>query len=166
VQKAHSDLADALESYRRSLAIRQWLAQSDRNNAGWQDDLALANENVGDVLRARTALPTPSNHIRDELVILQGLTKGTPTTRTGNKTSTCDQQDRRVGLLSGLARDFATALQASDQAYRSRRSNLALHQPAHALMFLNRTDEARALSEISGLKSRAGRQALADRDPR
>ena len=51
VQAAQGDLAGALESYRDSFAIRDRLAKSDPNNAGWQSDLAESCAKLADVYR-------------------------------------------------------------------------------------------------------------------
>src|SRR5271154_2352509 len=47
--RAIRDLASALKSYREGLAIRARLAQSDPGNAGWQRDLSVSYNEVGDV---------------------------------------------------------------------------------------------------------------------
>jgi len=52
VQRAQGDLATALTSYRASLAIRERLAKADPGNAGWQRDLSVSHERIGDVQRA------------------------------------------------------------------------------------------------------------------
>jgi hypothetical protein len=49
VQRAQGDFAGALTSYRDSLAIADWLAQSDPGNAGWQRDLAAGYAKLADV---------------------------------------------------------------------------------------------------------------------
>ena len=38
------NLAGALKSYQNSLAIADRLAKADPNNAGWQHDLGIGNE--------------------------------------------------------------------------------------------------------------------------
>ena len=50
MQVAQGDLAGALASYRDSLAISERLAKSDPGNAGWQHDLAVSYDRIGDVL--------------------------------------------------------------------------------------------------------------------
>ena len=49
MQVAQGDLAAALKSYSDSLAISERLAKSDPGNAGWQRDLSVSYEKVGDV---------------------------------------------------------------------------------------------------------------------
>ena len=48
VQKHQVDLPGALKSYRDSLGIREKLAKQDPGNAGWQRDLSVSYDNVGD----------------------------------------------------------------------------------------------------------------------
>jgi tetratricopeptide (TPR) repeat protein len=43
------DLSAALTSYQASLAIRDRLAKADPGNAGWQRDLSVSYEKIGDV---------------------------------------------------------------------------------------------------------------------
>jgi len=47
---AQGNLADALKSFRDSLAIRDRLAKADPDNAGWQRDLALGYGKVATLL--------------------------------------------------------------------------------------------------------------------
>jgi tetratricopeptide (TPR) repeat protein len=42
--------AEALKAYRDSLSIRERLAKADPGNAGWQRDLAINKERIGDIL--------------------------------------------------------------------------------------------------------------------
>jgi hypothetical protein len=51
VQEARGDLKAALKSYSDSLAIRERLAQSEPDNAGWQRDLSVSYKNVGGAYR-------------------------------------------------------------------------------------------------------------------
>ena len=46
-------LADVLPLYERGLAIRDRLAQADPGNAGWQCDLSVSHDRIGDVLVAQ-----------------------------------------------------------------------------------------------------------------
>jgi tetratricopeptide (TPR) repeat protein len=45
------DLNGALTAYRAGMAIAERLAASDRDNAGWQRDLSVSHERIGDVLQ-------------------------------------------------------------------------------------------------------------------
>ncbi len=56
-RSTQGDLAGALKSYSDSLAIRDRLAKSDPGNAGWQRDLSVSYNKVGDVQVAQGDLP-------------------------------------------------------------------------------------------------------------
>jgi hypothetical protein len=47
------NLAEALKSFRDGLAIADRLAKSDPGNAGWQRDLSVSYNKIGDVLVAQ-----------------------------------------------------------------------------------------------------------------
>jgi len=49
---AQGNRPEALKSFRDGLAIRDRLAQADLGNAGWQRDLSVSNERLGDVCLA------------------------------------------------------------------------------------------------------------------
>jgi eukaryotic-like serine/threonine-protein kinase len=147
VQMAQGDLAGALKSYRDSLAIMQRLAQSDPGNAGWQRDLSVSYEKVGDVQQAQGDLAGALKSYQASLAIRQRLVALGPS----NKQWQDDLQFviARIGGLAYnflFAHDFAKALQAADQAISLAPDQIWIYtNRAHALMFLNRTDEARAL---------------------
>ncbi|NQW09139.1 MAG: tetratricopeptide repeat protein, partial [Alphaproteobacteria bacterium] len=46
---AQGELATALDSFRASLTIRERLAAADPGNAGWQRDLSVSHNKIGDV---------------------------------------------------------------------------------------------------------------------
>jgi hypothetical protein len=52
---AQGDLAGALKSYKADLAIAERLAKADPGNAGWQRDLSVSNERLGDVFLAQSS---------------------------------------------------------------------------------------------------------------
>ncbi len=54
---AQGDLAGALSAYRAALAIAERLAASDPTNAGWQRDLSVSHDRIGDVLARRGTRP-------------------------------------------------------------------------------------------------------------
>ena len=53
MQSAQGDLAGALKSYNDGFAIADRLAKFDPSNAGWQRDLSVSYERVGDVQSAQ-----------------------------------------------------------------------------------------------------------------
>jgi tetratricopeptide (TPR) repeat protein len=75
---AQGYLTEALKSYRESLAIRERLAKADPNNAGWQRDLSLSYEKVGDVLVAQGNLTEALKSHRESLAIRERLAKADP----------------------------------------------------------------------------------------
>ena len=54
--KAQGNLAEALVSYRQTLANMERLAAADPSNAGWQRDLSMSYERLGYVLTAQGKL--------------------------------------------------------------------------------------------------------------
>ena len=75
---AQGDLAVALKSYRDGLAIAERLAQSDPGNAGWQRDLSVSYERVGDVQVAQGDLAGALKSYRDSLAIGERLAQSDP----------------------------------------------------------------------------------------
>ena len=57
MQLADDDLQAALGSYSESRTLRERLVGTDPGNAGWQRDLSVTLEKIGDVLAARGELP-------------------------------------------------------------------------------------------------------------
>ena len=68
----------ALASYQASLAIRDRLAKSDPGNAGWQRDLSVSYEKVGDVQVAQGNLPAALASYQASLAITDRLAKSDP----------------------------------------------------------------------------------------
>ena len=56
MQEAQGDLAGALKSYRGGLAVIDRLAKSDPGNAGWQRELTVSYNRIGDVQMAQNDL--------------------------------------------------------------------------------------------------------------
>ncbi len=71
-------LPGALTAYRDSLAIAERLAKADPGNAGWQRDLSVSYNKVGDVLVAQGNLPEALTAYRDGLAISERLAKADP----------------------------------------------------------------------------------------
>ena len=53
---AQGKLQEALEAYQQDLAICKRLAEQDKTNSGWQRDLSVSYDKVGDVLVAQGKL--------------------------------------------------------------------------------------------------------------
>ena len=75
---AQGNLPEALKAYRDSLAIAERLAKADPGNAGWQRDLSVSYNKVGDVLVAQGNLPEALKSYRDSLAIADRLAKADP----------------------------------------------------------------------------------------
>ena len=71
-------LHDIEPLYRRAFAIFDRLAKADPGNAGWQRDLSVSYERVGDVLVAQGNLPEALKAFRDCLAIRDRLAKADP----------------------------------------------------------------------------------------
>src|SRR5207244_738765 len=76
---AQGNLAEALQSYRHGLAVREQLVKADPTNAGWQRDLLVSYDKVGDVLVAQGNLAEALQSYRDGLAIREPLAKADPT---------------------------------------------------------------------------------------
>jgi len=75
---AQGQLPDALKAFRDSLTIRESLAKADPGNAGWQRDVSVSYNKVGDVLVAQGQLPDALKAFRDSLAIRERLAKADP----------------------------------------------------------------------------------------
>jgi tetratricopeptide (TPR) repeat protein len=71
-------LADVLPLFNASLAIAERLAKADPGNAGWQRDLSVSQEKIGDVLRAQGNLPAALDAFNASLAIRERLAKADP----------------------------------------------------------------------------------------
>jgi tetratricopeptide (TPR) repeat protein len=144
---AQGDLTAALQAYRDSLAIFERLAKADPGNAGWQRDLSVSYNKVGDVLVEQGDLTAALQAYREDLAIAERLAKADPSNAGWQR----DLQTSigKIGNLAYnfvLARQFDIALEAADQAIALAPEETWLYTiRAHALMFLYRVDEARAL---------------------
>ena len=81
---AQGNLAEALKSYQDSLAISERLAKADPSNAGWQRDLSVSYDKIGDVLVAQGNLAEALKAYRDSLAIATAWPRPTPAMPTGS----------------------------------------------------------------------------------
>jgi tetratricopeptide (TPR) repeat protein len=70
---AQGKLAEALDAYQESSAIRQILAEQDKSNSGWQRDLSVSYDNVGDVLVKQGKLAAGLDAYQQSLAIRKTL---------------------------------------------------------------------------------------------
>ena len=94
MQVAQGDLAGALKSYRDSLAIKERLAQSDPGNAGWQRDLSVSYNRVGNAQMAQGDLAGALKSYRDGLTIIERLATPIPATPAGS--AICRYRTRKL----------------------------------------------------------------------
>jgi tetratricopeptide (TPR) repeat protein len=141
------DLEEALRSYHDSLAIFERLAKIDPSNTQWQSELSWSYMKVGEVLEAQRNLGEALKSYRDSLAIWERLTADDPRNLQWQR----DLQSwaEKVGGLAYrfvLAGDFARGLECADQAISMAPEKIWLYaNRAHALMFLERVEEARVL---------------------
>ena len=69
---------EALKYYRSSLDIRMRLAAADPANAGWQRDLAIAYDKIGDVNATRGERDEALRNYRANFAIIEKLARGDP----------------------------------------------------------------------------------------
>jgi tetratricopeptide (TPR) repeat protein len=160
VLHAQGDLPGALATYRDSLAIRKALAAKDPGNAGWQRDLSIADEKVGDVLVDQGDLPGALAAYRDSLAIAKALAAKDP----GNAQWRHDLA-ATLGSLSWtliLDRQPQEALDRAQEALALDPSALWVEaSQAHALLFLGRFDEAKAIY-LADKDKKLGKGTFAD----
>jgi len=148
VREAQGKLDEALKGYQDTLTIRERLAAYDLSNAGWQYDLSVSYERFGDVLMKQDKPDQAlKSYRRDGLAIRERLAAS-------DRSNTGWQNDFQysIGRMGKLAyrfildRSFASALEASDLVISLAPDTILLRtKRAHALMLLDRVDEARAL---------------------
>ena len=67
------NLAQALDSYRASMAIRERLAEADAGNAGWQRDLIVSNVKLAQIAQEKASVEVATNHYVEALRIAEML---------------------------------------------------------------------------------------------
>ena len=148
VQKAQGHfLPEALTSHQAALAIAEQLTRFDPGNAIWQRDLSLSYGSIGGLQVAQGHLLDAFRSYRASLAITEQLIK-LDTSDAGSKHD-LQFTVKMFGNLSYdllLRAEFAKALEATTIAIYYAPTDILLYtNRAHALMFLDRTQEARAL---------------------
>jgi tetratricopeptide (TPR) repeat protein len=168
---AHGQAADAEAAYREAAANRQKLAQAKPNDVSQQEALAEDDERIARALAAMGRETDSIAAYRESLAIRESIAAGVEREETAAKGKpgplTADQLGN-VSWAALFARDFDKARLASRRAAELApdliwvKTNLA-----HALMFLNRTDEARTIyfefrGKIALSNGRTWEQAVID----
>jgi tetratricopeptide (TPR) repeat protein len=140
-------MSEALTSFQSSFAIRERLAKSDPGNAGWQHDLSMSYGYIGGAQEALGHLPEALTSYQARYAVADRLITLNPDN--ADWRSDVQYVNDSLGGLSYnllLRSEFAKALEAVDLAISHAPDKIWLYaNRAHALMFLDRTQEARAL---------------------
>jgi tetratricopeptide (TPR) repeat protein len=138
---------EALAAFQQGLVIEQKLVKQDPNNVAWQSDLFASYMAIGRLLVRTEKLDDALRMLRDGLAVAGMQTKAHPENAgwQGNLRNAIGQ----IGALSFrflLVREFGTGLEAVDEAIALAPDMVWLYgNRAHALLFLDRIDDARAL---------------------
>jgi tetratricopeptide (TPR) repeat protein len=147
ILEAKKEWPEALQAYGVSFDHLQRLLATDPNHTGWQHDVMVVHARVGEVLTAQKQLTAALKSLQEALTIIDRLTKTDPSNARW-------QQDvsNVIGSFSNLsyqfllARNFPLALETADLTTERMPDALWLQvNRAHALLFIGRVDEARAL---------------------
>jgi hypothetical protein len=99
---AQGNLPEAVKAFRNGFGIRDRLAKSDPDNAGWQRDLSVSFIKIGDVLVAQGNLPKALKSYRDGHAIAGRLAKAD--LGKGNHLPSCQVRPRQRGAGSATCR--------------------------------------------------------------
>ena len=147
IMKSQDELDDALAAYREGLAIRRALVAKDAENRDWQRDLSISCGEVGDVLVAQRRPEEALAAYRERLAIARALAAAD-----ADNAQWRDDLQSAIVAIGGaayslvLAKDFMQGLDAADEAISLAGDQIWIYgNRAHALMFLDHADEARAI---------------------
>jgi tetratricopeptide (TPR) repeat protein len=138
---------EAVTNFQKALAIRRRLVDSDKNNDRWQRDLANVYFNVGVLQGTNGRLDEALAAFREALTIRRSVAeRDKGNAQVLNELDAVISQIGVTGYRFILARDFGKALAALDEAIALAPEKTWMYvNRAHALMFADRVDEARAL---------------------
>lgn len=147
VLAAGDKIEDALAAYQKGLVIERKLGQADPNNTVWQRDIAISDTKIGNILKNEGKLAEAQQAFGDCAAIAKRIITAHPDDQQWhNAFGLCVTQMGFVSYRFTMARDYTHALAAAEQAIALEPDMIWLNaHRAHALMFLGRTDEARAL---------------------
>ena len=174
------DTTGALDSYRKSLAIRQTLVRAAPADAGLLGELAESHERVGDALLTKGLIGEADQNYRQAITLLEGPGASAPRDRVWQRRLAGLWY--RLGNLRGYARssnlgDARGALEAHHRALALREA-LCAADPANPSLRLDLQESHRSLANIlaavandlhrgetHALRSVALAQSLVDADP-
>ena len=141
---SQKEFLEALDAYRESVAIKERLAKADPNDVERQVDLSKSHRMVAQLLLRQNKLEEAIAAVRKSLAVTKHLAEMYP-----DNTDLKSELGTAYGELAYslvLGGHFAKSLEASDEAMQLVPENILVStNRAHALMFLGRTGEARAL---------------------
>jgi tetratricopeptide (TPR) repeat protein len=129
VQLAQGDLAGALASFRKGLEIRERLARQDPSNAGWQRDLSISHNKLGDVQLAQGDLAGALASFRKDLEITERLARQDPSNAQWQRDLSVSHN--KLGEVQLAQGDLAGAL-ASFRKHLEITERLARQDPSNA----------------------------------
>ena len=140
-------LDEALAAFQKTRAISQSLALGDPGNIQWQRDILMSSRMVAAVLQDQGKLDDALKAYRDTLAIALTQAKAFPKdVNWQGELRFCIIQIGGLAYKLIVARQFASALESAEQTIALAPDMIWLcSNRAHALMFLDRSDEARAL---------------------
>jgi len=144
---AQGNTGDALAAFQKGYAIEQKLAAADPHNIEFQRDIAISDSYMGGLLKQQDNLDGAQQALGDCITVARRLVQAESNAQGwARHQQYCSVQMTWVGFHFLLARQFAKGLTAAEQAIAAA-PELTWEQihRAHALMFLGRTDEARAI---------------------
>jgi tetratricopeptide (TPR) repeat protein len=137
----------ALSAYRDALAIDERLSATDPGNTEWRRDVAISYGNIADVLAEQGKLDEALENCRKALDTAEHLAAIDHSNAQWQHI--LQSNIERIGDMSArflLVGAFNRALEIADQAIALAPEKIWLYSNrAHALMFLDRVDEARVL---------------------
>lgn len=148
IRGEQGDTAGALDYCGKSLAIYEKLAAAEPLDAKWQAGIVIAFNMIARLARDQGDGPVRAAYEKMLPVLEKGvaLTEETETKNDGKPGKDTATQLNGVAWTAIFGRDFAKALSASERAHAINPDSLVIEtNRAHALLFLDRGDEARAI---------------------
>src|SRR5271166_4398498 len=121
--------AGATFAQKLTLAIAERLAKADPGNAGWQRDLSVSHERIGEVQQAQGDLAAALTSYQASLAIAERLAKADPGNAGRQRDLSVSYE--KIGEMQQAQGDLAAAL-ASYQASLAIRERLAKADPGNA----------------------------------
>lgn len=145
--KTQGKTTDAVAEFQKGYAIEQKLAAADPHNVEFLRDITISDNYLGGLLKEQNNLDGAQQAFADCIAVARRLVQANIDIKGwGHHLQYCSVQMSFVGFHFLMAKQFAKALAAAEQSIAATPDLIwmQIHR-AHALMFLGRTDEARAI---------------------